>query len=453
MDIVRFLRISASAAACMVAAFLCVSCDKDGDFGIDGSMEGINHEFPGNRIAHKETRRVVIFYECGFNSLYTYLSDDMNKELPEGYLPGKGRNNDVVLVFSKLARNGSYKDVPSYLRRLYRDGNGEVVSDTLVTYPSSTVATSGATMNEVLSYVKTNFPAKGYGLIFASHGSGWLPEGYYNNPTEFEREHWYGVSGRKYSKSMFQEDIPEGDMEKDDPYYGMVRSLGQDRMSDKDHEMDVSEFVSGIPFHLDYLLFDACLSSGLEVIYPLRNKADYIGASPAEVLADGMYDYSKLVSYLLEGPSSPDLKNLFIDSFNRYDKQSGGYRSSTVTLVRTSGLDRLASVCKDLVTKYSVEIAHAPVNKIQVYFRKNRHYFYDLEDTFAQCGASKEDLATLRSAIDGCIVYKNATPSMLDSFEIRTYSGFSIYLPCNGSTLLNSYFKEEEWNKAVGLVN
>ena len=165
-----------------------------------------------------------------------------------------------------------------------------------------------------------------------------------------------------------------------------------------------------------------------------------------------MYDYTKLLSFLLNG-SSPDLTGLFRDSFDKYDKQSGQYRSATVTLVRSEGLERLASVCRSLVEKYSNSIAHAPVGEIQGYFRLNRHYFYDLEDTFAKCGATADDMAVLKDAIDGSIAYKNATPSFLGAFDIRTYSGFSIYLPCAGTSLLDSYFKDEEWNKAVGLVN
>ena len=241
-------------------------------------------------------------------------------------------------------------------------------------------------------------------------------------------------------------------MEENDPFTGMVRSLGQDKMASGDVEMSVTEFASGIPFHLDYLLFDMCFGGGMEVVYALRDKANYIGVSPAEVLADGMYDYTKLIGFLFNG-SSPDLRGLFVDSFEKYNKQSGQYRSATVTLVRTEGLERLASVCKDLVSRYSDAIAHAPVSQIQGYFRQNRHYFYDLEDTFAKCGASSEDMAVLRNAIDGSIVYKNATPSFLNVFDIKTYSGYSIYLPCAGTSLLDSYYKDEEWNKAVGLVN
>ena len=113
------LRLAAVISATLTFSF----CDpKDPDLGIEADEEGINYTPHGNRQAMKETRRVLLFYECGFNELYSYLRDNMDSEkfgLPKGYLPGSGRNDDVVLIFSKLAKNQSYKNVPSYLRRDY----------------------------------------------------------------------------------------------------------------------------------------------------------------------------------------------------------------------------------------------------------------------------------------------------------------------------------------------
>lgn len=428
---------------------MAVSCLDDEDFNIT-EEEGVVHPYQEKREAYVEARRVLIFYECGFNSLYSDLKANIEKDLHRGTLPGGTRKDDVILIFSKLAKNGSYKDVPSYLRRIFTDRDGNFVSDTLKTFSPETVASSPSTMRQVLTYIKSTFPAKGYGMVFSSHGSGWLPPGYYNSPSTFEATHGKS-SSRKLSGAPASLDIPLGNMATDDPFAGMVRSIGQDVMSSGDVEMTVSEFVGAIPFHLDFLLFDMCFSGGVEVVYPLRDKASYLGISPAEVLAAGLFDYTTLTDYIFK-PEGADLRGLFEYSFNRYDRQSGEYRSATVTLVETAGLDNLAAVCRDLVSKYSTAISRAPVSRIQGFFRMNRHYFYDLEDTFAKCGASQEDLARLNEALDGCIVYKNSTPSFLEDFDINTYSGFSIYLPCAGTTLLNSYFRNEEWNKAVGLV-
>lgn len=436
-------------AAIVSAAWLAVSCGKDENFGIR-TEPGVEAWQPGTRQPFVETRRVLLFYECGFNSLHTYISSDMNAELTQGYIPKEGRNAPVLLVYSKLAENDSYKPVKSYLRRLHLDADGRTVSDTLKTFDEQVVASDPQTMKQVLHFVKEKYPAASYGMVFSSHGSGWLPNGYYNNPSAYEKAHGRSAGIRR-SPAGRSAGIPSGNMETDDPYLNMVRSLGQDILSGGNREMSVAEFVEGIPFRLDYLLFDMCFSGGLEVVYGLKDAAGHLGVSPAEVLAEGMFDYTRITTFLLKG-AEPDLEGLFKHSFERYDSQTGPYRSATVNLVRTDGLERLAAVCRTLFEKYRSALQNAPVAEIQGYFRLGRHYFYDIEDTFVQCGASPEELSALKAALDGCVVYKAATPSFLDTFDIRTYSGFSIYLPCNGTDLLNTRYLQEPWNLATGCI-
>ena len=118
----RLLNISTKflcAAAITLAAIAGTSCDKDDNFGIDGSEQGIQGGNHGDRKEFVQTRKVLLFYECGFNSLYPYIREDMDEELVKGFIPKNGRNDDILLVFSRIARNGNYVNQPSYLRRLY----------------------------------------------------------------------------------------------------------------------------------------------------------------------------------------------------------------------------------------------------------------------------------------------------------------------------------------------
>ena len=407
----------------------------------------------------KENRKVLLFYECGFNNLGDYIKSNMespNRGLPSGYIPEKGE--DVLLVYSRIAENG-HTPVNSYLRRIYKTSKGKVISDTLKVFGKETIAASPSTLSAVLTLVKEKFPAnKGYGMVFSSHGSGWLPAGYYYSPSRFEDDHKgevgtsrQGIAAQSVGQPRLP--VPEGDLPDTDPFYGMTRSIGQDYTKDSyyGHEMSVSEFVDAIPYHLDYILFDMCYTAGVEMAYALKDKADYLGLSPAEVLGDGMFNYTKITSFLLNR-ETPDLEGLFKDSFEMYDKQSGLYRSSTVNLVRTSGLDNLASVCARMINEYSDALADAPVDDIQGYYRQGRHYFYDLVDIFEKCGASKADLEDLDKAVDGCVIYKNSTGQFLEDYDIKAYSGFSMYLPCAGTPLLDLYYRKEVWNNATRLV-
>lgn len=404
-----------------------------------------------------ENRKVLLFYECAFNNIGSYMKKNI-ASLENGYIPGK--NGDVILVYARYSKtDDSYTPTKSHLWRVYKNAKGRIVSDTLKVFDESTIASSPSTLREVLSFAKENFPAKGYGMVFSSHGSGWLPAGYYTNPTKFENEHKSetGKQGQGVHPAALADlsrlPVPESDLKDIDPYYGMTRSIGQDfiRGSYYGHEMTVREFSDAIPYHLDYLLFDMCFIGSVEVAYGLKDKADYLGLSPTEVLGYGMYDYTKIGAFLLDR-KNPDLEGLFKDAYEMYDKQSGVYRSATVNLIRTDGLENLANVCKKLVSSHSEDLKKAPTSDIQGYFRSNRHYFYDLADIFDKCGATEAEMKELNDAIDRCVVYRKATKMFLNTFAIDNYSGFSMYLPCAGTPLLDSYYKKEAWNDAVGLV-
>ena len=443
MNIIKAIAGSVAAALLMLAA---AGCEKNKTIKPDS-----------------DNRKVLLFYECGFNNLTSYLKenmDDKEKGLVAGYIPKE--NGDVLLVYSRMAKSSyNYTPVKSYLRRLYKRVDGKFISDTLKIFDEETVAASSSTMRQVLTYVKDEFPAKGYGLVFSSHGSGWLPAGYFSEPSRFENDHKGEIQTQgkaslraKWNTADIKRlPVPVGNLADTDPYYGMTRSIGQDAISKSyyGHEMSIGEFADGIPFHPDYILFDMCYTAGVEVAYGLKDKTDYLGLSPTEVLADGMFDYTKITSFLLNR-DTPDFEGLFKDSFDRYDKQSGVYRSSTVNLIRTSGLDNLTKVCARMINEYADALSDAPVHDIQGYYMNNRHYFYDLVDIFKKCGASDADISALDKAVDDCVIYKNTTARFLEKFEINEYSGFSMYLPCAGTPLLDFYYKKEAWNDAVGLV-
>ena len=93
--------------------------------------------------------------------------------------------------------------------------------------------------------------------------------------------------------------------------------------------------------------------------------------------------------------------------------------------------------------------------KVQPYFRQNLHWFYDLESIVTNLGITEEESARLKQALEECVVYKNATEYFMqgaNGFEIKTFSGLSMYLPSNGHSQLDLYYKTLDWNTATGLV-
>jgi len=418
----------------------------------------------------RHPRRVLILYSGAYNDISGYLREDI-QDLCKGYLPKKGKKNDIMLVFSKLPQNKTDKGKYSYtgdspsLVMLTSDKKGNAVKDTLKIWPAGTIASSAETMREVLSYVKDEFPANSYGLIFSSHASGWLPEGYYQSPSTYENSY---SGAEPFRVREFFPPIEQ------DPSLPAVKSLGKDFIGSSSDfvEMDINDFAEALPMHFEYILLDCCLSGNIEVAYALRNKASYIGFSPTEVLAEG-FDYKSLTTRLLK-PATPDPELVCRDYFEQYrvpydkdsDDESERKRyekavtedkySATITFLDTKGLERVAEVCAGLNSRYREAIAALSGTDIQGYFRLNRHFFYDLMDIYVHAGITEDEKAVLQEALDNCITYKEATAYFFgkSGFKINTYSGLSMYLPSKGSAYLNKFYREEiEWNDAVKLVD
>ncbi|MCQ2146767.1 MAG: clostripain-related cysteine peptidase, partial [Bacteroidales bacterium] len=205
-----------------------------------------------------------------------------------------------------------------------------------------------------------------------------------------------------------------------------------------------------LPMHFEYILFDACLMGGIEVAYELKDNVDQIGFSQAEVLADG-FEYKTVAEHLI-GDKEADTKSICSDYFDKYDNRVGVMRSATISLIDCTKLDALASECKYLFDIYNNFINAVSPSRVQRYYRFDKHWFYDMEDILVKSNIPASELERFKTALNDCIIYKAATPSFIDSFDIKTFSGFSMYLPNNGDGFIDAFYKKLAWNKATSLV-
>lgn len=410
-----------------------VACDKTFD------------DMPGNkgttpvRDVTPEKAQVLVLYSAGFNSLCAALEDDVN-DIKSGYLPLVGSMSKAVLVYSRrLSETGRYTDrTPSYLIRLSVDGWGKVISDTLKTWPETDEAVSASTMTDVLETVKGLYPHASYGMVFSSHGSGWLPSGYYS-------------TGKITAGTAGLQAVPYIDPNSDGSM-PRVKSIGIDNITSRNtYEMEIETFAQALPMKFDYIIIDACLMGCVEVAYALKDKCDKLVFSQAEVLEDGLCDYTTLTQRVLR-PVVPDLYNLCEDSYRHYKNQDDPiYRSLTISMIDCTRLDGLAESCKSLFSKYRNQISLVNAANVQGYFRSRKHWFYDLTDILRQSGVPEADMADYNKAMSDCVLYNAATDTFIN-FDIRTHCGLSMYLPADGNSELDEFYKTLSWNKASGLV-
>lgn len=399
---------------------------------------------------------VMIYYADGYNNLAKYMDENIDS-LKQGWIPKKSDKKAIVIAYRRTERSSDYSTATSaQLIWMYKDSKSKVVMDTLKTYSSEMILSDAASMKTVLNDIKTKFNSERYGLIFSSHGSGWIPEGYYNNPDD-EGTVW-SAAGAKQAPRRKLNIVPDEDEFPDDP---PVKSIGGTYAKSGSttivHEMELADFASALPYHLDYIVFDACLMGGIEVAYELKDATDAICFSQAEILAYGM-DYKNISERLLR-PEQPDLDAVADDYFQIYNKLTGSMKSATISVVDCKKLGNLATVCSGLFEKYRTQLDNLDPKSVQVYFRSYHHWYYDLEDMLVKAGISSAELSSLKKAMDGCITYKNATEGFIwtgsgsSGFPIDSFSGLSMYLPNNGSATLDAFYKTLAWNKATGLVD
>lgn len=410
-----------------------VACDKTFD-----DMPGNKGTAPVRNVT-SEKAQVLVLYSAGFNSLCAALEDDVN-DMKSGYLPLVGSMSKAVLVYSRrLSKTGRYTDrTPSYLIRLSSDGWGKVISDTLKTWPETDEAVSASTMTDVLETVKGLYPHASYGMVFSSHGSGWLPSGYYS-------------AGKITAGTAGLQAVPYIDPNSDGSM-PRVKSIGIDNITSRNtYEMEIETFAQALPMKFDYIIIDACLMGGIELAYALKDKCDKLVFSQAEVLEDGLCDYTTLTQRVLK-PVVPDLYNLCEDSYRHYKNQDDPiYRSLTISMIDCTRLDGLAESCKSLFSKYRNQISLVNAANVQGYFRSRKHWFYDLTDILRQSGIPEADMADYNKAMSDCVLYNAATDTFIN-FDIRTHCGLSMYLPADGNSELDEFYKTLSWNKASGLV-
>lgn len=356
--------------------------------------------------------RTVLVYMAADNN----LSSDGYNNL-EQMLAGMENTSGRLVIYFDPA-NG----VP---RLLTIKGGKGCVLDTLMFY-SEENSVSAEVFQRVVDDTKRLFPAQSYGLIFWSHGMGWLPEAW-NFPG--------GISLERPGRIP----LPT-------KYFGIDETPENGKRS---AYWEIPDIARALSDEFEYILFDACFMSSIEVLYELRHKAHYFIASPAEVLAEG-FPYKKIVPLLWGGEE--DLKQLcatFYNYYNTYpDPSELGWQSATVALVDAHELESLMlsvyDVIKDKKAFSGLNVWRYPLSRGGL-----PNVFFDLQE-YVNSIATPEQQSAFAAQLARTVKYKAATPKFFGTpIPSDKYSGISTYIPLDQWSAMNSFYYTFSWPQAV----
>ncbi len=340
--------------------------------------------------------RVLLAYFGGDNNLSSDAEDKM-----EAMLKGWSSSiNGRLFVFYDSA-----SDVPALFEIGYDEKNNPVWK-TVYQYNEDVDSSNPEIFSEIIKFVTANYRADSYGLIVFSHASGWLPEGMLSNPADTN-----------------------------------LRTI----IVDKEKEMKFLDFVSVIPENVfDFIIFEACYMAGIEICYELRDKTGYIIASSSEILSPGFcHTYESCLNYLFE--KDTELIGFAKTSFDYYNNLPGSLRSSTISVVKTSGLDDLGewivANCSDIA------VNEIDLNRIQKFNLSSYNLFLDFQDYYSRL-INDQKQEELQSLLNRCVLYEAATPKFMENyggFTINKHSGLTTYVQNENYPYLNQEYRKLSW--------
>lgn len=342
--------------------------------------------------------RTVLIYMAADNSLSSYSYKNIESIVQGTTKTALNGGNLVVYVDAA--------DAAPQLLQIKVKSDGSIQKLAIKDYAEQNSA-DPLVMRSIFDEVRTSFPADSYGLVLWSHGTAWLP---------------YNVQP-------------------------MLRSFGQD----ESNWMEIDELAEALPDHIfDFIMFDACYMASTEVVYALRDKADYILASPTEVLGEG-FPYKLIIGNFFT--ETADLQQIAETFYNYYNQQTGLYQSASVSLIATEQLDNLAAICREIVIGKENAIASLPIQELQQleYLGYTYHALYDFDD-FINRLATEAQYTNYLSILNKVVLYKQTTPNATyakGQLVINQFSGLSIYVPQNGLATLNDWYKGMAWYKVV----
>lgn len=362
--------------------------------------------------------------------------------------------------------------------------NGRCLTDTLRHY-SDRPFTSRQWLTSLFSEVMTLAPASRYGMVVGCHGLAWVPvQGQRNAPKRLGSQERIDEEDNLYKdkEGLYKEERidKEGlykkeriDKEGNDLMHFEVqgpvttRFIGGTYPETQIETTDLADAMADAGLHTEYILFDACYMSSVEVAYELKDVTHYLIASPTEVLSYG-FPYITMGKHLLGTPNYKGIADSFISFYSSYNLPYG-----TVAVTDCTQLDALAAIAQQINAAAAEQINAAAAeptnaaserklntarsgknvpNGVQIMDGYSPTLFYDLGHLMSLKDAGTVLTAAFAEQLEKTVPYKGHTGQYFTALkdtpvDIKHYSGLNT---SQGSlNHMADRFSETAWYKAT----
>lgn len=300
--------------------------------------------------------------------------------------------------------------------------NGRCLTDTLRRY-SDRPFTSRQWLTSLFSEVMTLAPASRYGMVVGCHGLAWVPvQGQRNARKRLGSQERIDEEDNLYKEERIDKEGEPNDLmhfEVQGPV--TTRFIGGTYPETQIETTDLADAMADAGFHTEYILFDACYMSSVEVAYELKDVTHYLIASPTEVLSYG-FPYITMGKHLLGTPNYKSIVDSFISFYSSYNLPYG-----TVAVTDCTQLDALAAIAQQINAAAAEQLVP---NGVQIMDGYSPTLFYDLGHLMSLKDAGTVLTAAFAEQLDKTVPYKGHTGQYFTTLkdapvDIKHYSGLN----------------------------
>lgn len=349
----------------------------------------------------QQTAEKTIFVFMPYSTnLYSFLLGNI-EDMKKAIVRNKGLDNTRLLLFvAKDQQQSALIDI--------RYKNGACTQDTLEKYSSPTYLTTNGRV-ELLNKVKEYAPAHRYAMIVGCHGMGWIPSSTVFNP-------------------------------KKSRYFGGLS---------KEYWIDIDDFATSIKaagIKMQFIMFDDCFMSCMEVAYDLKDATEHVIASTSEMMAYGI-PYQNIYKHLMS--AEPDYKALCEGFYNYYANSDTPY--GTIGVIDCRYVDEMAAMMKSINATHTFDLSLLDdVQDLDGETYKPT-IFFDFDDYVRHlCKNDTGAYEQFRSVLQRLVPYKAATEYIYSGptnkkTKVDHFSGITISDPSMRQEIAESKRQTNWW--------